>query len=187
MSYTTSCCQTSQFVKSIHNSSPISLASQCRLLCYPREDRCGSKVLWDPDGTFLTIRFRLPLENDPLPVRDTNISSSASNETTPPDENLKNTFSFLDLVCLCLKWKANDVCLLTSESCGTSNFGWEKKKSDLSISFRRSRYHIATLYIMCYLSNYYYYCAQMKLSGGRIHGFRFWFPLAVIQLRHMLY
>lgn len=86
--------QISQFVKSIHNSSPISLASPCRLLCYPREDRCGSEALWDPDGTFPTIRFGLPLENDPFPVCDTNASSSASNEMTPPNENLKNTFSF---------------------------------------------------------------------------------------------
>lgn len=85
--------QISQFAKSIHNSSPISLASWCRLLCYPREDRCESKALWDPDGTFPTIRFGLPLENDPFPVCDTNVSLSASNEMTPANEKLKNTFS----------------------------------------------------------------------------------------------
>lgn len=90
-------------LKSLHNSSPISLASPCRLpptphpsapRVIPAEDRCGSKVLWDPDGTFLTIRFGLPLENDPLPVCDTNVSSSARNERTPPNEILKkNTLS----------------------------------------------------------------------------------------------
>lgn len=90
--------QISQFAKSIHNSSPISLASLCRLLCYPTEDRCGSRALWDPDGTFPTIRFGLPLENDPFPACDTNVSSSASNEMTPPNENLKNKFS------LCLQY-----------------------------------------------------------------------------------
>lgn len=77
-------------LKSLHNSAPISLASPCRLPhVIPAEDRCGSKVLWDPDGTFLTIRFGLPLENDPLPVCDTNVSSSARNERTPPNEILK--------------------------------------------------------------------------------------------------
>lgn len=82
--------QISQFAESIHNSSPISLASLCRLLCYPTEDRCGSKALWDPDGTFPTIRFGLPLENHPFPARDTNVSPSARNEMTPPNENLRH-------------------------------------------------------------------------------------------------
>lgn len=87
--------QISQFAKSIHNSSPISLASWCRLLCYPREDRCESKALWDPDGTFPTIRFGLPLENDPFPVCDTNVSLSAGNEMKPANEkNSKILFLF---------------------------------------------------------------------------------------------
>lgn len=149
MLYTTSRCQTSQFVKSIHNSSPISLASQCRLLCYPREDRCGSKVLWDPDGTFLTIRFRLPLENDPLPVCDTNISSSASNETTPPNENLKNTFSFLDWYVFGRNEKQMlHVCCLRSHVAPPIL----DEKNKIRLSFQTCLYHIATLYIMCYLS-----------------------------------
>lgn len=119
MSYAASHCQTSQFVKIIHNSSPINLASPCRLPCYPKKDRCGSKVLWDPDGTFLTIRFGLPLENDPLPVCNTNVSSSASNETTPPNEHLKNTFSLCSQISLSLfNWKANVWYLLASETCG---------------------------------------------------------------------
>lgn len=87
--------QISQFAESIHNSSPISLASPCRLLCYPTEDRCGSKALWDPDGTFPTIRFGLPLENHPFPARDTNVSPSARNEMTPPNENLRHNVSSL--------------------------------------------------------------------------------------------
>jgi len=88
--------QITQFAKRIHNSSQIRLVSLCRVLWYTREDRCGSKALWDPDGTFLTIRFGLSLENYSFPVCDTNVSSSASNETTPSNENLKNKFS----VCL---------------------------------------------------------------------------------------
>lgn len=87
--------QISQFAKSIHNSSPISLSSWCRLLCYPREDRCESKALWDPDGTFPTIRFGLPLENDPFPVCDTNVSLSASNEMKPANEKKKPQIHFL--------------------------------------------------------------------------------------------
>lgn len=84
--------QISQFVKPIHNSSSIHLASRCRLPHYPREDKCGSEALGDPDGTFPTIRFGLPLENDPFPVCDTNVSSSAHNEVMPPNEHLKIPF-----------------------------------------------------------------------------------------------
>lgn len=195
MSYAASRCQTSQFVKSIHNSSPISLASPCRLPCYPREDRCGSKVLWDPDGTFLTIRFGLPLENDPLPVCDTNVSSSASNETTPPNENLKNTFSVCPRISLSwFKWKANVLCLLASESCSTCI--WKKKRLEIwwgndcvnyittFFSGKPLAHSIFVYHVLPIKSQIF--SAQIKLAGRRMCGYRLWFSLALIHFKPML-
>lgn len=100
MSYLAS--QTLQFVKAsiIHHQSVL----PPRVPRYPREDGCGSNVLWAPDGTFLTIRFRLPSWNDLLPVCDTNVSLSDSNEGKAP--KLKSKISlFIFLVCICPKNK----------------------------------------------------------------------------------
>lgn len=100
MSYLAS--QTLQFVKAsiIHHQSVL----PPRVPRYPREDGCGSDVLWAPDGTFLTIRFRLPPWNDLLPVCDTNVSSSGGNEGNAP--NLKSKIClFIFLVCICPKNK----------------------------------------------------------------------------------
>lgn len=157
--------QISQFAKSIHNSSPISLASLCRLLCYPTEDRCGSGALWDPDGTFPTIRFGLPLENDPFPVCDINVSSSASNEMTPPNENLKNKFP------LCLffsrfKLKANVLpfCGLWAMQQNHMHVNaffkkmtenviceWNSEHTNLWLCFQGNHQHTASLYNVCHL------------------------------------
>lgn len=110
ISYASSHCQTWQFVKSIHNSSLISLAPACWLPCYPTNDGYGSEVLWDPDGTFLTIRFGLPLENGPLAVCNTNVSSSsASNEMMLLNENCKNAASVSSSW---FKWKLRKACFV---------------------------------------------------------------------------
>lgn len=197
MSCAASRCQTSQFVKSIHNSSPISLGSPCRLPCYPREDRCGSKVLWDPDGTFLTIRFGLPLENDPLPVCDTNVSSSASNETTPPNENLKNTFSFCPRISLSwFKWKANVLCLLASESWAHA---FKKKiknywKCDEAMTVLIILQHFFQGKPLAHSIFVYHvlpiksqiFSAQIKLAGRRMCGYRLWFSSALIHFKPVL-
>lgn len=108
--------QISQFAKNIHNSSPISLASLCWLLCYPSQDRCESEAIWDPDGTFPTIRFGLPLENDPFPVCDTNVSLSANNEMTPA-----MTFSFCHHYFILVSTKRKRFTLVVCESYNKSH------------------------------------------------------------------
>lgn len=89
MSYLAS--QTLQFVKTsiIHHQSVL----PPRVPRYPREDGCGSDVLWAPDGTFLTIRFRLPSSNDLLPVCHANVSSSGGNEGNAPKLHSKRCLS----------------------------------------------------------------------------------------------
>lgn len=93
MSYLAS--ETLQFVKASIIYHPVSLVSMCS---------AGSQWRWmwerRPDGAFLTIRFRLPSWNDPLPVCDTNVSSSGSNEGKGSQIQIRNMSLHFHHLCL---------------------------------------------------------------------------------------
>lgn len=168
-------------LKSIHNSLPISLRLP-PLPCYPREDRCGSKVLWDPDGTFLTIRFGLLLENYPLPVCDTNVSSSARNERTPhkwnsPKKYIMSSLKHFHLLlffpfpvwmkglfCICLPLNSVEnghfLCACVPGLSGTA------LSRVLWLVFREKPWPMLSDHTTCDLSKLFIFSAQINLAGG---------------------